>query len=448
MYDKFYNGLTGDIVTPCDKQYDKARQIWNRAIQKFPSIIVYCYNNNDVGNAICFAIKNNIEIRIRTGGHNYEGYSVGNCILVIDISRMNKLELDENRRVLKAQGGVINTQVYELLGNKGYPFPSGTCPTVGLAGLILGGGWGLSCRYFGLACDSLLSIDIVNYEGKVVTANEYINSDLFWACKGGGGGNFGVVTSMTFRIPNKVESVCLVEFYLANAMVEDMEQFLKIWQNWLKNLDERMTVVSRLYNSPEDGMAIYGNGIFYGSAYEAQILLDNFNNIYGMQISVRSMSFIEAIEIIESSYPNSQMFKSTGRFVQRNYNNEEVENISNILTRRPIGSVYAAISLYALGGKVTDIGRTQTAFFYRNSKYIMGIQSVWENPKYANDNIGWVKENFKYIESITKGSYINFPFSGLECYQRDYYGGNADKLIRINQRYDPFNVFKFPQSIN
>ncbi len=159
-----FNGLTGRVVTPDDPCYHELRQVYNRAVQKFPLAIVYCQNQEDVSNAVLWSRRNHICLRIRNGGHNYEGYSTGDDILDIDISEMNQLAIDENAHLLHVQGGVTNKQLYEFVSSKGYPFPGGTCPTVGVGGYALGGGFGLSCRYFGLGCDNLLEIRMVNYE--------------------------------------------------------------------------------------------------------------------------------------------------------------------------------------------------------------------------------------------------------------------------------------------
>jgi len=448
MNNSFYNGLTGEIILPSDEQYTEARQVYNRSIQKFPNVIVYCNNRTDVINAISWAREKCIGIRIRTGTHNYEGFCVGNKVLVIDISRMNKLKLNKKETILKIEGGVVNSQIYELLGNKGYPFPSGTCPTVGAAGLTLGGGWGLSCRLFGLTCDNLLSLEIIDYEGNVLIANEHKNPDLYWACRGGGGGNFGVVVSMAFKVPNKVNKVSLIKLYCPNATKEMMGKFLYIWQNWLLDLDERITVVSRLFNTKEEGTVIRGSGIFYGPPKEAYEILKRFKNIDGMNIVIEYVTFIKAIENIENAYPESEKFKTTGRFVYKNYDDDEITNIVDLLQDRAEGAILSGLSLYALGGKVKDVNRYDTAFYYRNAKYIMAIQSIWENPRYKEDNIEWVKVRFKYIKSITKGSYVNFPYKNLKSYDKEYYGKNVFRLKEINKKYDPLNVFKFPQSIN
>ncbi|MGL5086304.1 MAG: FAD-binding oxidoreductase, partial [Clostridium sp.] len=143
--------------------------------------MVYCYDKYDVSNAICFARGKKIGFRIRSGGHNYEGYSSGNAIIIIDISRMNKVRVVEDWSIVKIQGGVDNKKLYEFVSSRGYPFPGGSCPTVRVAGYSLGGGWGYSTRYLGLGCDSIIQIEIVDYTGKLIIANEHCNSDLFWA---------------------------------------------------------------------------------------------------------------------------------------------------------------------------------------------------------------------------------------------------------------------------
>ena len=134
--------LTGEVITKSDSRYEEARQQWNRAIERYPLAIVYCSCEEDVSNAIKWARENHIEIRIRSGGHHYEGFSTGDDVLVIDVSRLNKIEVDEIKRVVYVDGGVRNRELYDKLCSKGYPFPGGGCPTVGVVGYTLGGGWG------------------------------------------------------------------------------------------------------------------------------------------------------------------------------------------------------------------------------------------------------------------------------------------------------------------
>ena len=441
------DALSGNVITPCSENYEKARQEWNRAIQKFPLAIIYCSTSEEISKAICWARRHCIGIRIRSGGHNYEGYSTGNNILVIDVSPMQRLVLNEEANTLFIQSGVTNNQLYDYMGALGYPFPGGTCPTVGVAGYTLGGGWGYSSRYMGLGCDSLIELEMVDYQGTVLTANADTNSDLFWACRGGGGGNFGVVTSMTFELPAKVDTVTLIELAYSNTSQDTMIQFLGTWQTWLVNLDDRMTINASLYNSADDGMGIYGRGLFYGSAAAAELILQPFTEIEGASLTLEELTFWEAIQKIGATYPDSEKFQSTGRFVERQYDADELENIVELISQRAEGSVFAAVSVYALGGKVQTIDAADTAFYYRNAAYILSIQSVWEDNRYLPVNRPWLYEQFRYLRQITTGSYVNFPYSYIAAYESAYYGENVTKLRQINRQYDPQNIFCFPQSI-
>ena len=443
----FLYGLTGLIVTPFEPIYREARQGFNRAIQQYPLVIVYCKNKEDVSNAVIWSRKHRVPIRIRSGGHNYEGYSNGDCTLVIDVSRMNHMNLDECTNQLYVEGGVTNGQVYGFVSSKGYPFPGGTCPTVGVSGYALGGGWGLSCRYFGLGCDSLEEIEIVNYEGAVIIANRMNNSDLFWACRGAGGGNFGVITAMTFRLPPRMNKVTLIEIDYLNVSAEEQEEFLYTWQEWLKTADERVTLISRIYNSTNDGLAMLVRGIFYGEPRDARRIVADFLVLDNAKYNIEYVSFLEAVTIIGSVYPSSEKFQSASRFVLRDFKCNEISELVGLIQERPRGSVFAGLSMYALGGRVSEVGRDDTAFFYRKAHFIIWLETIWERNRFAEENREWIKNQFPYLEAVTTGSYVNFPYGMLPDYLEEYYGGHVAALSQIKSKYDPMNIFTFPQGL-
>jgi len=157
-----FHGLTGKVITPSNKEYAILRLEYNLDINKFPLAIVYCYDPTDVSNAIKWCRSNHVGIRIRTGGHNYEGYSTDTAVLVIDTTYMNKIDIDTKRNIVKIQAGARLESIYSKLAQKGYAFIGGTCPSVGISGLVLGGGIGLSGRNFGLVTDNLLEIQMIN----------------------------------------------------------------------------------------------------------------------------------------------------------------------------------------------------------------------------------------------------------------------------------------------
>lgn len=437
----------GEIITPNDSSYQEDRQEWNRAIQKYPRAIFYCICKEDIASAVKFCVMNNYKFRVRCGGHNYEGFSTGDNVIIIDVSRLKKIDINYEKNTVRIEAGVKNEELYEFVGTKGYPFPGGTCPTVGVVGYTLGGGWGLSSRLFGLGADNLVQAELVDYQGKFISANRDCNSDLFWALRGAGGGNFGIVTSLTFNLPPKFNMVTLFSIYYQGVTAKEQAVIMNEYQILMKTLDRRMNMRVSFYNSATEGVATFMAGLFYGTAEEAEEILKSFLRLPKAQGDFQYSTFIEAIRKVMDNYPDSEMFKSTGCFATRVYTMEELVQLCEGLQKVAEGSVYAAVTFYGLSGAVKDKGKHETAFYYRNANYIMGIQSVWENPEYAQVNKLWVADRLQYIKSITEGFYINFPYSPLSNYGREYYGSNLCGLLDVNKKYDPFNVFNFPQSL-
>lgn len=440
--------FNGEIVKPNDIEYAEDRQVWNRAIQKYPIAIFYCTSKEDVVSVLKFCIRKNIKFRIRSGGHNYEGYSIGNKLIVIDVSRMKKIAINEFENTVKVQSGVQNNEIYEYLGTRGYPFPGGTCPTVGLAGYTIGGGWGLSCRLFGLGLDNVIEFEIVNYRGKVIIANKDCNSDLFWALRGSGGGNFGIVTSLTFKLPPKLNKVTLFTIYYPKTTALEQANIMNVFQELYQTLDRRVNMRASFYNSKDEGVAAFIIGLFYGDVEELKKILEPLLVLQKAESDFEYTTFLNAIKKIEAIYPESEKFKSTGRFSDRIYSRCELLKLASSIQEKPKGSSYVAITFYGLGGAVKDKGNNETAFYYRNSNYIIGIQSVWEESIYAEINRVWVSTRLNYIKTITEGSFVNFPYSPLINYEKEYYGGNVCRLRCVKEKYDPFNIFRYPQSIN
>ena len=437
-----------DVITSSSNYYNYARQEWNRSIDKYPTAIAYCKTFDDVKKAVLFAKKNKFKLRIRSGGHNYEGFSIDDGIFVIDISNLNRIEINYENNTVTAEGGASFGQLYNLIGSNGYPFPGASSSTVGVAGLTLGGGWSYSSRYLGLACDYLSEIKLINYEGSIITANKNTNSDLFWALKGSGGGNFGVIVSLTFDLPPKVDLVTTFNIYYSNISKDNQIKFLDIWQHWITNTTNKINMKASIDNSSYDGSYIYCTGLLYGTPNELMDILSPFMNIGGCNLTYENVSFLQSTEIISSFYNQYERFISYSRFASREYSHDELSKLVDIINEpRPEGSQTTSLKLYGLGGKVSEITKTDTAFYYRNSNYIISIESNFEDNEYKEDNAKWIEEKSKYIYNITDGSYINFPYYPLNNYLYEYYGNNYKYLQKVNRKYDPLNTFSFQQGI-
>ena len=219
-------------------------------------------------------------------------------------------------------------------------------------------------------------------------------------------------------------------------------KFLSVWQKWLKNLDKRISAFGGIYK-----LGAWVNCFFYGEPEEAKAIIKPFLNIPGLTLrKIKYVDFIEAVDIIAATYGGRIAFKSTGRFVHKYFTEEELEKFISIINKAPSDDE-SSIRVYSLGGAVRDMDARKTAFYFRDANYIMAIQSEWESPKETTVNEAWVEQGFEYIKSVTVGSYVNFPYNNLKNYETAYYGENMDKLQKIKFKYDPENIFSFPQSI-
>jgi len=436
-----YTGLTGKVVVPGQPEYEQARQEYNIAINKYPCAIVYCFNSCDIANAILWSRKQGVKLRIRSGRHNYEGYSTGNRKLVIDTTLMNDIKVNTDDNTVDIQAGVRLGYLYERLYQCGYTFPGGTCPSVGISGLVLGGGIGLSTRYLGLTADSLLEAEMVDAEGNQLTVNNCCNPGLFWALRGAGGGNFGVVTRYKFRLKN-VDKITLIQLRWDNNKSARLE-FLRVWQKWLLNLDCRISAFGGIYK-----LGAWMNSFFYGCPEEARQILGPLLEIPGITLeNIEYVDFIDAIKTIGEIYPEREAFKATGRFVHRHFSQSELVKFIDIIDKAPANNASSSIRVYSLGGAVRYVEVNGTAFFDRQANYIIAITSSWERKKEASLHKKWVAAGFDYIYTVTLGSYINFPYNNLPNYEQAYYGAHVRRLQCIKKEYDPYNVFSFPQSI-
>src|SRR5215218_4009764 len=261
-------GLTGRVIWPQDPSYDEARQSFNARFSRFPAAVVVCDNTDDVRNAVRWARQERVSLRARSGGHSYEAFSVVDGGFVVDLGGLTGVEVDASRGEAVIGAGVRLLDGYRRLGEHGVTIPAGTCPGVGIGGLTLGGGIGFLSRQYGLTCDNLVAVDLIDADGRALQASEEKHPDLFWALRGGGGGNFGIATTFTFRVHPVDEVVtCTVSWPW-----DDTAEVLDAWQRWAPFVDDRLCV-SLAVAHPSAGV-ISATGLFTGSAAELPPLLE------------------------------------------------------------------------------------------------------------------------------------------------------------------------------
>src|SRR5437870_6633542 len=238
IYDELASGLRGEVVLPSSSAYDQARLLFDTRFDTvMPRAIVFCESTADVQRTVRWAREHAVRIVPRAGGHSYGGYSTTTGVIV-DVSRLNGITLDPDRRAIVGAGARL-IDVYQKLALHGRTVPAGSCPTVGIAGLALGGGVGFASRKYGLTCDNLLEATVVLADGSAVVANAHAHSDLYWALRGGGGGNFGIVTRLAFRT-NPAPAVCT---YSMEWPWSDAKDVVRAWQAFAPHAPDGLSSV-------------------------------------------------------------------------------------------------------------------------------------------------------------------------------------------------------------
>lgn len=434
--------LTGRIVLPEDPQYNTARQEFNTFFNKFPLVIVFAQETQDVANAVRWARFWNVPIRMRSGRHNYEGLSVVDAGIVIDVSEMKQVEVDSKRGTAMVQTGLRDFELYEILGSQGLVIPAGLCPTTGIAGFTQGGGQSSLSRPWGLAIDNLLEVEMVDANGNLLCANANHHDDLFWALRGGGGGNFGICTSFRFR----TRQIDTVAYARIGWGLRDLKPVLRSWQDYtLPSADKRLTPLLTIASGQESLLLM--QGVFLGPAKELRYLLEPLLRAGSPQeVTIEEIPWLEAVSLIASTQPTSpEPFKSVGPFVDRLLPDKAINIIQCFINNPPTSSV--SVFFHGLGGAVAEVPNHATAYFYRKALSNMSLFATWSTPEGAAKGIRWVEDFRQAMLPFTRGVYVNTPDLSIKNWPEAYYGGNFKRLTQVKAKYDPKNIFKYPQSI-
>ncbi len=434
--------LTGRIVLPGEPQYDAARQEFNTFFNRFPLVIVFAQETQDVANAVRWARYHDVPIRMRSGRHNYEGLSVVDAGIVIDVSEMTRVEVDRKHGTATVQTGQRDFSLAEALASEGLAVPNGLCPSTGIAGFTLGGGQSILSRAFGLCIDNLLELEMVDANGQVLRANADQNADLFWASRGGGGGNFGIYTSFRFRT-RRIDTVAYANI---RWDLRDLEPVLRTWQDFTTpGASERLTPILTIASGLESLLLM--QGVFLGSAKELRRLLQPLLRAASpLNVTIEEIPWIESVARIAATQPDTpEPFKSVGPFVNELLPDEGIAIIRRFIDEPPTSSV--SVFFHGLGGAVARVPSEATAYFYRQALSNMSFFATWNTPDGAAPGIRWVEEFRRAMRPFTQGVYVNTPDLSIKNWPKAYYGGNFDRLTQVKAKYDPKNVFNYPQSI-
>ncbi|MFC7372848.1 FAD-binding oxidoreductase [Fictibacillus iocasae] len=444
--------LTGRIVVPGDHDYEEAREEFNTRYSLYPCVIVFCQNTEDVVNAVKWAKQKNIPFRVRTGRHSYEAYSSLDGGLVIDISEMNAVRVTEDKRLISVQAGALLLPLYTELYDQGVTIPGGTCPSVGLAGLTLGAGWGMLTRKYGMLCDRLLALEMVTADGKIIFATDEWNSDLFWACRGGGGGNFGIVTKFLFQAV-RVDQVAIYK------IVWPWSGFKKVvdaFQRFAPCTDKRLTGILDIYTKEIGELKSLGE--FLGSKDELRKLLTPLLQAYPpKEVEIQEVPYIDAVRIfgglmpgmkeydIGHGDPDAHPFKNTGAFAKTFLPSKGIKILKYFLEHSP--SIENKVQLQALGGSARKKKPNQTAYVHRDALFSLLYITKWQESREAKKNVKWVEKMRDTLLPFADGAYVNFHDNCICNWLEQAYGSNLHRLQEVKTKYDPHDEFTFPLGI-
>jgi len=458
IFDELANGLRGEVVLPGASGYEQARLLFDTRFDAIkPRGVVYCESTADVQRTVRWARKHAVRIVPRSGGHSYGGYSTTSGVIV-DVSRLNGVAVDPSHRAVVGAGARL-IDVYARLAQHGRTVPAGSCPTVGIAGLALGGGVGFASRKYGLTCDNLVEATVVLADGSAVVANAHSHPDLYWALRGGGGGNFGIVTRLVFR----THPVGQVATYAIEWPWSDAAKVVQAWQKLAPHAPDGLFSVLNL-NAAVGGRArITSAGQLFGSADRLRELVKPLANA-GMPIrfTVTSRSYLDAQEmwagcsgtIAECHLPpQGQLGRSTFKG-KSSYANKPLSlsginaMIRQIEARITTGSGSGIILLDSYGGAINRVKKDATAFVHRDALFSMQYLAYWEPSAAAEPNLRWLRNFYAAMRPyVSPYAYQNYIDPDIGTWKRAYYGTNLARLVAVKRRYDPKNVFRSSQSI-
>ncbi|MEV7976407.1 FAD-binding oxidoreductase [Streptomyces sp. NPDC086519] len=443
--------LTGRIVRPEDPGYTDARLGWDQLFSHYPLVIVFAQNTQDVVNALTWARQNDVALRIRSGRHSLEGWSNVDSGLVIDISELKSVHIDSAARVATVGAGLNQLEAVTTLAKQNFAVTTGTEGSVGLAGATLGGGLGFFTRWLGMACDSLIGAEVVIAEGaecaKVIKTDLNHHSDLLWALRGAGNGNFGIVTSLTYKVA-PLKSVTYLQATWDG--IGDLRRVFDAWQRTAPYTDDRLGTQLEVHPNQILLFAVLAEG----TPEEAKKLLAPILSVDSPQVSVQVGNWGEVysgFQIPTDKEPANWKFYS--QFTRKPFPSKAIDVISSFMRNAPTED--SNFFTQAFGGAVRRSPRGGTAFPHRDAIFYSEPGVGWGT---RSDQPGvcdpltpraqaWIAEFSQALRPYVDGAYVNVPNIGMQDWETAYWGSNFARLRRIKEAYDPHNVFQYDQSI-
>lgn len=446
--------LGGQVITPDDREYDDARRVWNGMIDRHPALVARCRGAADVIASVRFAREHRLLLAVRGGGHNVAGFGTCDGGLVIDLSQMRGVRVDPVAGRVRAGGGATLGDVDRETQPFGLAVPGGIVSTTGIAGLTLGGGQGWLRRTFGMACDSLVSADVVLADGALVTASESEHPDLFWALRGGGG-NFGVVSSLEFRARPVGP---LIAFAGPVYPLESVSSVIAGMRDFAAGAPDEVNVSATWWTIPSGPAfpeALHGRaviilgGVYVGVPGDGERILRPLRQIEEPLLDLSGILPYAALQqMFDPFFPARELQYYWKSIYLGGLTEEAVRTVADHVAARP--SAKSMVGLWALGGVLGRVDATATAAGARDAPYLLEILANWADPADAKANIAWARDFFDRMKPFSTGkTNLNFPGLGDDAdFGRAAFGESWNRLVEAKRKYDPTNLFRLNQNID
>ena len=443
-FEELAAAVSGRILQPGHDGYDDARRVHNGSIDRRPALIVRCRSAVDASAAVRLARENGLEISVRGGGHNVAGRAVADGAMMVDLAEMKGVSVDPQSRTMRAEGGLSWAELNAAAAEHGLAVTGGAISTTGIAGLTLGGGLGWLMAKYGLAADNLLAVELVTADGEILNVTADSHPDLFWALRGGGG-NFGVATTFTYRL----HPLTTVTGGLIAHPIDAAPELLRFYRDAVANCPDDLTVFAALGHAPDgSGAKISALAVCHaGDPAQAERDLAPFLT-WGSPIvtQVAQMPYPVMNTLLDAGYP-----AGASNYWLSSFTGGLSDALIDTMVERfaSVPSPMTPILLEHFHGAVTRVPVTETAVPHREEGWNLVITGVWLDPAATDENIRWTKETFAALAPhLTARRWLNYlgDDQGADAI-RDAYGPNYDRLVEVKRRYDPDNVFHLNHNI-
>jgi hypothetical protein len=442
VVEAFKASLRGALLRPGDVGYEDTRKIHNGMIDRRPALIACCAGVADVLTGVRFAREHDLLVSVRGGGHGMPGFAVCEGGLMLDLSGMKSVHVDPHHRTVRAEAGVTWGEFDHETQAFGLATTGGVVGSTGIAGLTLGGGHGFLMRRYGLACDNLLSVDVVTADGRWLCASATEHAELFWGLRGGGG-NFGVVTSFEYRLHP-------LETMLAGMVIYPMAQakaFLKRYREVTSTAPDELGSLVALGTLPDGTQAAVLLVGYSGPIADGEKLLRplrEFGPPLADQVSPSPYMALQGI----SEHFNPRGYRN---YLKTNYLRELSDDAIDILVERyaSVPAPFSHIVVEHMGGAVSRMDRQATAYNYRDAQYNFLIVGMWADPAQDARAIPWVRSLWQALQPFSSGNiYVNYESDvGVDRVQAAYGAAKYDRLVALKNTYDPTNFFRLNANI-